>query len=300
MLKLLKKIFTPLLKVTLLLFVITFSSCKEDNQVNETLQPVENQDGYNMLLIGNSFFKPYAEKLDDLSIIAGFENHNSTRITRGGDNGRAINFWNDSTTNEHQQIKTTLDQGNIDIFGMTAGHDGIESGALDRIIGHRAWINYALQKNPNITIFIAIPQVDFPADWEQRAQGVGFNNIQELTDYFENSIVNKEMVDQLRIEFPSTKIFTIPTGRASVKLDQLNTDNELLDDISRFGPKATSLFVDTKGHQGDIIIETGSLTWLNSIYGVDLSTFSYETGFNTDLHEIAKQIMDRHDPNYKL
>jgi hypothetical protein len=253
-----------------------------------------------MLLIGNSFFKPYAEKLDDLSIIAGFENHNSTRITRGGDNGRAINFWNDSTTNEHQQIKTTLDQGNIDIFGMTAGHDGIESGALDRIIGHRAWINYALQKNPNITIFIAIPQVDFPADWEQRAQGLGFNNIQELTDYFENSIVNKEMVDQLRIEFPSTKIFTIPTGRASVKLDQLNTDNELLDDISRFGPKATSLFVDTKGHQGDIIIETGSLTWLNSIYGVDLSTFSYETGFNTDLHEIAKQIMDRHDPNYKL
>ena len=24
------------------------------------------------------------------------------------------------------------------------------------------------------------------------------------------------------------------------------------------------------------------------------------TGFNTDLHEIAKQIMDSHDPNYKL
>ena len=288
------------LKTTLLLFVVTFSSCKEDNQTQETPQPVENQDGYNMLLIGNSFFKPYAEKLDDLSILAGFENHTSTRITRGGDNGRAINFWNDSTTNEHQQIKATLDQGNIDIFGMTAGHDGIESGALDRTIGHRAWINYALQKNPNITIFIAIPQVDFPADWEQRAQELGFSNIQELTDYFENSIVHKEMVDQLRIEFPSTKIFTIPTGRASVKLDQMNTDNELLDDISRFGPKATSLFVDTKGHQGDIIIETGSLTWLNSIYGVDLSTFSYETGFNTDLHEIAKQIMDRHDPNYKL
>jgi hypothetical protein len=288
------------LKTTLLLFVVTFSSCKEDNQTQETPQPVENQDGYNMLLIGNSFFKPYAEKLDDLSILAGFENHTSTRITRGGDNGRAINFWNDSTTNEHQQIKATLDQGNIDIFGMTAGHDGIESGALDRTIGHRAWINYALQKNPNITIFIAIPQVDFPADWEQRAQELGFSNIQELTDYFENSIVHKEMVDQLRIEFPSTKIFTIPTGRASVKLDQMNTDNELLDDISRFGPKATSLFVDTKGHQGDIIIETGSLVWLNSIYSVDLSNFSYETGFNTDLHEIAKQIMDSHDPNYKL
>ena len=42
------------------------------------------------------------------------------------------------------------------------------------------------------------------------------------------------MVDQLRIEFPSTKIFTIPTGWASVNLDQMNIDNELLDQISRF------------------------------------------------------------------
>ena len=72
----------------------------------------------------------------------------------------------------------------------------------------------------------------------------------------------------------------------------MNTDDELLDDISRFGPKTTSLFVDTKGHQGDIIVEAGSLIWLNSIYGVDLGTFSYDTGFNSDLHEVAKQITD--------
>ena len=108
------------------------------------------------------------------------------------------------------------------------------------------------------------------------------------------------MVDQLRDEFPSTEIFTIPTGWTSVKLDQMNRDNELLDDIARFGPQPTSLFTDNKGHQGNIIRETGSLLWLSSIYGVDLSTFSYETGFNTDLHEIAKQIMDNHNPNYKL
>ena len=108
------------------------------------------------------------------------------------------------------------------------------------------------------------------------------------------------MVDQLRIDFPSTKIFTIPTGWTSVNLDQMNINNELLDDISRFGPQATSLFVDAKGHQGDIIREAGTLLWLNSIYGVDLSTFSYDTGFNTNLHEVAKQIMDSHDPNYKL
>jgi len=283
------------LKTTLLLFVVTFSSCKEDNQIQETPQPVENQDGYNMLLIGNSFFKPYAEKLDDLSTIAGFENHNSTRITRGGDNGRPINFWNDSNSNEHLQIKAALDQGNIDIFGMTAGNE-----PEDRTEGHRAWINYALENNPDISIFIAIPQIDFPANWEERAQEYGFDTIQELYDYFVNDIVHNEMVDQLRIEFPSTNIFTIPTGWTSVYLDQMNTDNELSDDITRFGPQATSLFVDNKGHQGDIIREAGALLWLKSIYSVDLSTFSYDTGFNTNLNEIVNQIVDSHNPNYKL
>jgi hypothetical protein len=284
-----KKLF--FLFVTML---VCFSCQDDNNQTNDNTQPIQNE-GYNMLLIGNSFFKPYTEKLDDLSTIAGFENHNSTRITRGGDNGRPINFWNDSNSNEHLQIKAALDQGNIDIFGMTAGNE-----PEDRTEGHRAWINYALENNPDISIFIAIPQIDFPANWDERAQEYGFDTIQELYDYFVNDIVHNEMVDQLRIEFPSTNIFTIPTGWTSVYLDQMNTDNELSDDITRFGPQATSLFVDNKGHQGDIIREAGSLLWLKSIYSVDLNTFSYDTGFNTNLNEIVNQIVDSHDPNYKL
>ena len=271
------------------LMIVLLSCNKDDNPIEET------QQGYNMLLIGNSFFKPYAQKLDGLAELAGFENHSSVLITRGGDNGRPINFWNDSNSNEHQQIKAVLDQGDVDVFGMTAGHE-----PDDRTEGHRFWINYAIQNNPNVIIFIAIPQIDFPADWEQRAQDYGFDTIQELTDYFVNDIVHNEMVNQLRIEFPSTKIFTIPTGWSSVILDQMNTDNELLDDISRFGPQATSLFVDVKGHQGDIIREAGSLVWLYSLYGVNLSSFIYDTGFNTDLHKIATQIVESHDPNYKI
>ena len=74
----------------------------------------------------------YAEKLDVLAVGTGFEDHNSTRITRGGDNGRPINFWNDSLTQEHLNIKAVLDQGDVDIFGMTAGHE-----VDDRIAGHR-------------------------------------------------------------------------------------------------------------------------------------------------------------------
>ena len=274
------------------MIVLILSSCAKDNN-----SAPEVSSGYNMLLIGNSFFKPYAKKLDELAMDAGFVEHTSTRITRGGDNGRPINFWNDSLTEAHLGIKAALDQGDIDIFGMTAGHDF--DNPSDRIEGHRAWINYAIQSNPNITIFIAIPQIDFPADWEQRAQEYGFDSIQELYYYFVNDIVHNEMIDQLRVEFPNTNIFTIPTGWASINLDQMNIDNELLDQILRFGPQETSLFVDNKGHQGDIIIEAGSLIWLNSIYGVDLRTNTYDTGFNTNLHEIAQQITDSHDSNYK-
>ena len=79
----------------------------------------------------------------------------------------------------------------------------------------------------------------------------------------------------------------------------MKLDNELLDNIDWFGPEATSLFTDQMGHQGNIIVETGSLVWLNSIYNVDLITNDYETGFNTDLHEIANDINNNHDAEYK-
>lgn len=270
---------------------------------HENPQQIQTQ-GYNMLLIGNSFFKPYADHLNTLATEANFNEHNSTIVKRGGELGRPINLWNDSNTEEHQLIKSTLDQGNIEVFGMTSGYDIDSDNPTE---GHSAWINYALQNNPNIIIFIAIPTFDFPngesngtrPDWNTFASDNGFNSIQEFYDYYVNEMVHKEIVDELRLEFPSTKIFTIPTGWATKNLAQMNLDNELLDDISMIGPKSTSIFTDEKGHQGQIVIETGTMIWLNSIYNVNLSSFNYDTGFNTDLHAIAQDIIDTHDSNYK-
>ena len=53
------------------LIALTFmlSSCNNDDEI--TL-PQETQ-GYNMLLIGNSFFKPYANNLNKVALDAGFE-----------------------------------------------------------------------------------------------------------------------------------------------------------------------------------------------------------------------------------
>jgi len=258
--------------------------------------------GYNMLLIGNSFFKPYADHLSNLATEANLNEHSSIVVKRGGELGRPINFWNDSTSEEHQLIKSTLDQGNIEVFGMTSGYD-----SENPTEGHSAWIRYALQKNPNIIIFIAIGSFDFPngdsnstrPDWKTFALDNGFNSIQEFYNYYINEIIHKKIVDELRVEFPSTKIFTIPTGWAAKNLAQMKLDNELLDDIEMFGPKSSSIFTDEKGHQGQIVIEAGTMIWLNSIYKTDLSSFNYNTGFTTNLNTIAQEIIDVHDDNYK-
>jgi len=285
-----------ILKLCILILML---SCSKDEG-----SPQEESTGYNMLLIGNSFFRPYADHLNNLATEANLHEHNSTIVFRGGENGRPINFWNDSNSEEHQLIKSTLDQGNIEVFGMTSGYDIDSENPTE---GHSAWIEYALQNNPNIIIFIAIGSFDFPngdsnstrPDWDTFASDNGFNSIQEFYDYYIKEVIHKEIVDELRLEFPSTKIFTIPTGWATKNLAQMNLDNELLDDISMVGPKSTSIFTDEKGHQGQIVIETGTMIWLNSIYDVDLSSFNYDTGFTTDLHAIAQDIINGHDPNYK-
>ena len=88
-----------------------------------------------MLLIGNSFFRPYAEKLDELSLDAKLK-INITIIFRGGENGISLNFWNDSLSNEHNLIKSTLEKGGISFFGMTSGH--VSDNPTD---GFKQWIN---------------------------------------------------------------------------------------------------------------------------------------------------------------
>ena len=79
----------------------------------------------------------------------------------------------------------------------------------------------------------------------------------------------------------------------------MQQDDLLADDIDLFGAKPTSIFTDDKGHQGQIVIEAGTLVWLASIYGDDLILNTYDTGFQTDLHGIAIEIMDNHPDAYK-
>ena len=73
-----------------------------------------------MVLIGNSFFRPYAENLDVVAADAGYDDHSSTLVFRGGENGIASSFWDDSTSQETLSIKAALDAGGVELFAMTA------------------------------------------------------------------------------------------------------------------------------------------------------------------------------------
>jgi len=257
--------------------------------VNDVL---EGMGGSNMLLMGNSFFRPYAERFSELALDAGFLEHRDTIVMRGGVYGTPIGLWTTEDTNT--EIKQILDSGNIDILGMTWYFN--ENNPLS---GFTEWIDYALQRNPNIKIFVHIPPIDFPADWQQTAEDYGYNNIRDLYGYLVGDLTHKSIIDQLRELYPSTEIFTLPTGWATFDLVDQYENNLLLDDISLFGSYDDSIFRDTKGHQGKIVVNTGALIWLNGLYGVNLRTNDSDTVFNTDLHTIAENIMDLHDPDYK-
>ena len=253
---------------------------------------VEGSGGLNMLLMGNSFFRPYAERFRELALDAEFLEHKDTTVFRGGDNGTPIGLWNNADT--QTEIKQILDSGDIQMLGMTWYYN--ENNPLS---GFTEWIDYALQNNPNIKIFVSIPPIDFPADWQQRAESFGYNNVRELYEFVVSDLTHKAVIDQLRERYPSTEIFTLPTGWATFDLVNQYENDLLLDEVSLFGSYDDSIFTDTKGHQGKIVVYTGALIWLNGLYGVNLRTNEFDTGFNTDLHTIAEEIMDLHDPNYK-
>ena len=253
---------------------------------------VEGSGGLNMLLMGNSFFRPYAERFRELALDAEFLEHKDTTVFRGGDNGTPIGLWNNADT--QTEIKQILDSGDIQMLGMTWYYN--ENNPLS---GFTEWIDYALQNNPNIKIFVSIPPIDFPADWQQRAESFGYNNVRELYEFVVSDLTHRAVIDQLRERYPSTEIFSLPTGWATFDLVNQYENDLLLDDVSLFGSYDDSIFTDPKGHQGKIVVYTGALVWLNGLYGVNLRTNEFDTGFNTDLHTIAEEIMDLHDPNYK-
>ena len=238
--------------------------------------------GFDSLFIGHSFFWPFAQGMPFHATNAGFVDHDQDLVTSGGASGTPEALWNNPT--KRAQIQSVLDGGDVDLFGMTY-HP-----AYPTLTGYRLWLDYALEQNPDTRFFLALPWLTDPGTYTANAYSSTWHAF--------HAAIWHDLLDDLRAEYPNIDIYGIPYGQAAVELYELYDAGQLPDVDSLVSSTGDAIFSDSFGHADDILVELGRLVWLRAIYGVDLSTYAYDPGYETDLIALADAIMDEHDPAY--
>lgn len=237
--------------------------------------------GFKSLLIGHSFFRPFADGMPNYVAAAGITGHSQTIVFAGGSSGAPQALWENAS--KRAQIQAVLDGGDIELFGMTYHPD------YPTTAGYVNWINYALARNPRTRIFIALPWIPEPASYTTPVYGSTWHNLHPQWHAF---------VDTLRGLYPGVEIFCIPYGQSAVELRNLFSAGNLPEVQNMIGSESNSIYTDSLGHPGIILRDLGRLVWLNAIYDVDLSTYTYGPYYATNLKGIAQAIRAGHDPNY--
>ncbi len=255
--------------------------------------------GQRLMLMGHSFFRPFIDRLPFHVAQAGIEGHSQEKVTAGGVNGTPLSLWNN--TGNRNDVQDVLDGGDVELFGMTCcdleltpgGEPVLDSEGYPilKLDGYLLWFDYALAQNPDTAFFIGMSWIDFPTDYADAAEYGGLWNL-----FYTN--VMHPAVDDLRAQYPGVTIYSIPYGQASHELYALFEAGNLPDVSNLEGWSVTSLYTDYKGHAGDVLKALIELIWIDAIYGVDLDTYAYDPGYQTDLKALAKSIMDAHDSAY--
>lgn len=238
--------------------------------------------GFTSLFMGHSFFRPFADGMPFHAAEAGFVDHTQSKVIAGGVNGTPLALWeNDSKRDEIQAI---LDGGDVDLFGM------VFDPTIPATAAYENWFDYALSKNPDTRFFLALPWRDFPESYDAEEFATPW--------LLFHSTEWHAFIDSLRALYPGVDIYCLPYGQSALELRNLFEAGNLPDVNFLTGDTDDAIFVDTKGHPGGILRDLGRLVWLNAIYGIDLSTYAHDPGYNADLKGIAQAIMDSHDPAY--
>ena len=239
-------------------------------------------DGFDSLFIGHSFFRPMAEEMAVLAPLAGFDAHTQEVVFSGGATGSPEGLWLQNT--KRATIQAELDEGDIDLFGMTY-HPNYPS-----LAGYVNWIDYALAANPDTIVFVAIPWITNPVNYTAASYAAAL-------DVGYPAVVHP-LIDSLRAEYPDTTIFAIPYGLSAGELYTRYADGELDDVTELVGSNGSGVFRDGFGHADHILEDLASLVWLQAIYGVDLAAFDAGYDWTVDLNTIASSILAEHDPAY--
>lgn len=238
--------------------------------------------GFNALFIGHSFFIPFASGMPFHAQESGFDDHSQSVVSGGAATGAPQALWENAS--KRAQIQEVLDSGNVELFGMTYHYD------YPTMEGYRNWVDYALAKNPDTRFFIALPWLPSPGNTDAASYAANW-------DAFHPAI-SHAIVDALRAEYPGVDFYCIPYGQSATKLRTLFASGNLPDVQSLVSSSGDAIFRDSFGHADDILESLGRLVWLSAIYGIDLQTYAYDPGYQTDLKAIGHAIMSGHDPDY--
>lgn len=238
--------------------------------------------GFNSLFIGEEFLQALALGLEFHANNAGFTDHSSIIVSAAGDQGSPRALWEDPV--QAAAIKSVLDTGAIELFGMTY------SPTYPTIAAYKKWVRYALAQNPDTRFFIAQPWDADPgvvsaAQYEVDYGGTRQQPIQAL-------------IDGLRAAFPGVDFYSVPDGASAVALYNLFDEGMLPDVTGLIGPASESIFTDTAGSPGDILTDMAQLVWLGAIYDVDLTGYPVDPGYPTDLRVLAQSVLSEQDQNY--
>ena len=278
-----KAVFAVLLMVALSLSGCLGRGGNGDGDKNMGSPEEVNADDYNVLYIGHSFGRLFAQTLEDYAHTAGFSDHAQYIEMSGGASGAPDALWADD--GHRRNIKAYLDTGEIDVFIMICcSIEFMESGAQsDEAIWN--FTDYALDKNPDTRIGLALPWKDYPSDYDDATEYR--NGSDEAYESW------KGLASNLSADYPGADVFTFHHGAVSYELREMFEAGELEGDIEEMtGPKATSIYTDYKGHAGEMMIDTGTLIWLHAVHGVDPMTTPEFMQWEVDIRQIAKDLID--------
>ncbi len=241
----------------------------------------DEEEGYNSLFMGHSFFVPIAREMSFHAEQLGLEGHTQYVEASGGATGTPMALWKDE--GHRSNIQAVLDTGEVELFGMA-----FES-FKPTVDGYVLWIDYALSNNPNTKFVIGIPWRDYPADYEDADAYAGSGEIIDT--------VWGSQLDTLRSLYPDVEFISMAYGFAAVELRYLFEAGQIPGVTELIGDNPqTSLFKDTKGHghADGLLLDLAEYIWLATIYDIDLDTYDYDAGHTIDLKPIVNEIMEKY------
>ena len=234
-------------------------------------------EGLEVLYMGHSFGRPFADLLTEAAESAGVVDHVQHMVFRGGEKGAPQAMWADPKV--RAKIVEVLDSGNVDVVIMMCCSEDLLASELTFSKAELEIARYALEQNPDTRFGLGLPWVDFPADYvDADAHRARSDAGYPAFDAF---------ATQLGIDLGGIDVFSFYHGAAIYELRDLFEQGLLPDVVSLTGRRADSVFTDQKGHVGNIAKDAGVLIWLNAIYGIDPLSVPFNDSYQTDVRVVA-------------